>query len=179
MGLKGSWRCFPVTRSLMKSGKERRGREKREGKRGREYGAVKGISTETSQMISSETLLYLFWLKSPEASCRNPQNTGKFWLSSLPGVARDFTPCDSVHSNMHDKDHGGVRHHKWEVQSQCDMLLNSLLQRKHQEEGPIQAVRSVLKMHILTNFLLTHWSYYSLKKTIVFKLTHRSVIIAY
>lgn len=51
-----------------------------------------------------------------------------------------------------------------ENSSQSMTCFLTVLQRKHQEEGLIQAVRSVLKTHILTKFLLTHWSYYSLKK---------------
>lgn len=120
MGLKESWRCFPVTWSLMKNGK---GEEREREERGKERKRIWGCERDLYRGSSSETHLYL-WSKSPAASLTNPQNTGKFWLSNLPGTARDFLPCDSVHSNVHDKDHGGGKYHKWELKSK-HMLLNS------------------------------------------------------
>lgn len=43
MGLKGSWRCFPVTRSLMKNGK---GEEREREERGKERKGIWGCERD-------------------------------------------------------------------------------------------------------------------------------------
>lgn len=78
MGLKGSWRCFPVTCSLIKNGKgEKREREERGKERKRIWGCGRDLYRDEPDDLFRDPPLSLL-VEVPAASRRNPQNTGKF-----------------------------------------------------------------------------------------------------
>lgn len=131
-------------------GRGRRGREKRE-RREREYGAVKGISTEDPlqrpAFISGQSPLQ-HRLRIPRTLESSDSLTFQAW-QGISYLVIQFTLTYMTKT----MEEAGT---KSENSSQSTTCFLTLLQRKHQEEGLIQAVKSVLKTHILTKFLLTH-----------------------